>query len=193
MGRVCHVFISLCYITVFYLLLTMYLYPVWPITSSDASYLYHIKKHERFVYELFIGSNADIVDKRIHFSMKLLNSNCQNRRHVNIVINMKKNWIQKRNMYESLETYHYTFCHRFHKFMGFTFHLWLIHKFMGLKPKIKLPKIRTKILIKIIPGNIDSNCTVFSEERFFSLDQLKTRMHKSAIFFVQSKQKEELL
>jgi hypothetical protein len=64
---------------------------------------------------------------------------------------------------------------------------------MGLKPKIKLPKIRTKILIKIIPGNIDSNCTVFSEERFFSLDQLKTRMHKSAIFFVQSKQKEEFL
>jgi hypothetical protein len=33
-------------------------------------------------------------------------------------------------MYESLETYHYTFCHRF-------------HKFMGLKPKIKLLKIRT--------------------------------------------------
>jgi hypothetical protein len=28
---------------------------------------------------------------------------------------------------------------------------------MGLKPKIKLPKIRTKSLIKIIPGNIDSN------------------------------------
>jgi hypothetical protein len=37
----------------------------------------HIKKHERFIYELFIGSNADIVDKRsIHLSMKLLNSNC---------------------------------------------------------------------------------------------------------------------
>jgi hypothetical protein len=28
---------------------------------------------------------------------------------------------------------------------------------MRLKPKIKLPKIRTKSLIKIIPGNIDSN------------------------------------
>jgi hypothetical protein len=83
-------------------------------------------------------------------------------------------------MYESLETYHYTFCHRF-------------HKFMGLKPKIKLPKIRTKSLIKIIPGNIDSNWYSIFRGKIFSLDQLKTRMHKSAIFFVQSKQKEEFL
>jgi hypothetical protein len=60
---------------------------------------------------------------------------------------------------------------------------------MRLKPKIKLPKIRTKIFIKIIPGNIDSNY----RGNFFYLNQLKTRMHKSAIFFVQSKQKEELL
>ena len=73
----CFYFSVLYYCILLILLLTMYLYTVWSITSSDASYLYHIKKHERFIYELFIGSNADIVDKRsIHLSMKLLNSNC---------------------------------------------------------------------------------------------------------------------
>ena len=82
-------FLFLCAILLYFICCLLCIYT--PITSSDASYLYHIKKHERFIYELFIGSNADIVDKRIHFSMKLLNSNCQNRRHVNIVINMKRN------------------------------------------------------------------------------------------------------
>jgi hypothetical protein len=52
---------------------------------------------------------------------------------------------------------------------------------MRLKPKIKLPKIRTNSLIKIIPGNIDSNWYSIFRGKIFSLDQLKTRMHKSEL------------
>ena len=68
----CFYFSVLYYCILLILLLTMYLYTVWSITSSDASYLYHIKKHERFIYELFIGSNGQTYT----LSMKLLNSNC---------------------------------------------------------------------------------------------------------------------
>jgi hypothetical protein len=60
---------------------------------------------------------------------------------------------------------------------------------MGLKPKIRLPKIRTKSLIKIIPGNIDSNWYSIFRGKTFSLDQLKTRMHKSAIFLSNQNKK----
>jgi hypothetical protein len=50
----CFYFSVLYYCIWLILLLTMYLYTVWSITSSDASYLYHIKKHERKIFPLKI-------------------------------------------------------------------------------------------------------------------------------------------